>query len=94
MIEKTYTNRLQKIVRKFFPQFKNKIFIFGSSLREKQFRDIDIAFIQCPDKKKLYELEEYLEESTFPYRVDLVDFDKTSKEFSDFVLSSEKKLWI
>lgn len=31
--------------------------------------------------------QEYLEESTFPYIVDLVNFNKTSKYFSEFVLS-------
>ncbi len=94
MISQEYIHRLKKIVRNFFPRTKDEIFIFGSSLREKKFRDIDIAFINCSNEKKIFELEEYLEESSFPYKVDLVNFNKTSKDFSNFVLSSEKKLWI
>jgi len=71
MISEKYIKKLTSIIRKFFPNANDKIFIFGSSLRE-----------------------EYLEHSTFPYVVDLVNFNKTSKDFAQFVLSSETKLWI
>lgn len=94
MITQEYIDRLQTMIRKFFPDTTQKIFIFGSSLREKRFRDIDVGFLNCQNPQKLEDLKEYFEESTFPYIVDIVDFKKTSQDFSEFVLHSEKKLWI
>lgn len=94
MLQEKYIQRLTKKIREYFPDKNEKIFIFGSAIREKKFHDIDIGFTQCSDERKLYSLQEDLEESTFPYIVDLVDFAKTSKEFSEYVPLREKKLWI
>ena len=86
--------RLKKLVRSKFPEKSQKIFIFGSALRKEKFHDIDVAFEGSFPQKKLDELEEFLEESTFPYIVDIVNFSKTSKGFSQYVTLSEKKIWI
>ena len=92
MIALEYQQQLQKKIRKYFPS--EKVFIFGSSVRSQQFHDIDVAILDLQEEKSFFKLQEDLEKSTFPYIVDLVNFKKTSKEFSEFVLSHEKKIWI
>lgn len=94
MLSEKYHHWLSEMIRSFFPEKSQKIFLFGSSVRSEKFRYIDIGFLELKNTEQLEALKSFLEESTFPYLVDLVDMSKTSKDFSDFVLLHEKKIWI
>jgi len=99
MISKKHISYLKDKVRKYFPDEKKvKIFIFGSALRRRKFRDIDVGFLskdnQEIEKKKLIGLTGELEESTLPFQVDLVDFCNTEDNFKEYVFKNEKILWI
>jgi predicted nucleotidyltransferase len=92
MIPVNYEVWLQKIIRKYFP--KNKVFIFGSSLRCENFRDIDVGILDQVNNKKIQNLKEELEKSTFPFFVDLVDFNQVENEFYDSVVNHQEIKWI
>lgn len=70
-------------------------FLFGSVLRHDRFRDVDIAhWCRNPSTQQCASLlQEELEESTFPYFVDIVDIDESSAYFYDH-LSTTEKVWI
>jgi hypothetical protein len=70
-----------------------KFFIFGSSLRKKRFGDLDIGVIGNIRKQEIHQLKEKFEESNLPYTVDIIDFNKAEKSFTDNVLNN-KILWI
>lgn len=65
MISEKNILRLKILIRSKIPSLNQKIFIFGSSLRKERFHDIDVAFEGDISQKKLDNLSEYLEESTF-----------------------------
>ncbi|MCI4624979.1 MAG: nucleotidyltransferase domain-containing protein [Candidatus Magnetoovum sp. WYHC-5] len=90
MIESTYIEFLQKAIRRYFPDKDIQAFIFGSAVQKKRFRDVDIALIGELDRAKLYDLKEALEESNFPYIVDIVTIDSTTEEFKGHILEGEK----
>lgn len=70
-----------------------KFFIFGSSLRNERFGDIDVGVMGNVEDDKIDELKEEFENSTFPYFVEFINFNKVSKEFKDNVFNN-KILWI
>lgn len=97
MINEKYLKRLKKTVRKYFPEKNTKIFVYGSSVQPKwrTFADVDVGFLgENIDQMKLLDLQEEIEESTFPYFIDLVDFQKTDKDFSEHVLHKTPIVWI
>lgn len=91
MIQKKYIVRINEIIKTYLPD--TKAFIYGSALYKKKFRDVDIGFINTPDKKKLIHLEEALDTSTLPYFVELVDFSKVKEPFKEEVFKN-KVLWL
>lgn len=92
--KKKYFNWLKKDLLEFAKDKPDlKIFIFGSSLSKDRFGDIDIALQGEVNDKDLYALKEQFEESTFPYLVDLVNFNQTKESFQNYVLK-HKILWI
>ncbi len=94
MLKLKYINRLSKIIRKYFPEKENKAFIFGSSIQCEKFWDIDVGILGEVSHKKLRNLKEELEKSTFPFLVDLVDFNNVEKDFQDSVIFHQEKTWI
>ncbi|MBU1110930.1 hypothetical protein KKB83_04920 [Patescibacteria group bacterium] len=68
-------------------------FIFGSSLNKGHFGDIDLGFMGKINKNELTVLKEEFEESTFPYFIDIIDFNKASKEFRENVFD-QNILWL
>ena len=74
-----------------------EVLVFGSRLKgtNKPFSDLDLAFI-CKEKldlKKLSMLKLKFEESNLPYRVDIVDYNKTSKEFKKIIDAENEKIY-
>lgn len=93
MLDKKYILMAQEIVREHF-SFKNKAFIFGSSLRKDNFYDVDIAIQGVVDKEKILDLKLSFEASNFPRPVDIIDFDSADADFQNYVLHKEIKEWI
>ncbi|MBI4690292.1 MAG: nucleotidyltransferase domain-containing protein [Nitrospirae bacterium] len=95
----TYTGsieRVKEVVLRFLKDEDVKIVLFGSRARGDSVNtsDVDIGIIAGKrfDKRKLTLLREYLEESTIPYKVDIVDFSMVSEEFKQSVLK-DAEVW-
>lgn len=90
-----YYDRIKRIVSSFDPKGLNKYFIFGSSVKSKEYHDIDLGVIGN-DKThlKLLELREKFYDSSIPYKVDVVDFDSVDSDFKDYVFKDKKIVWI
>ena len=96
MKKRRETEEIKEIIFRFLDSKKYKIFVFGSraSGKAKKYSDYDIGII---GKKSvpwhiLAEIEEALEESDLPYRVDIVDFSSVSNDFRKVALTKIKKL--
>jgi len=86
---------LRKFLKDFFKNEKVKVYLFGSRARgdNTPFSDVDIGFLASRDiSDKLTILKEILEESNFPYKVDLVDLS-SNRELLKIVLK-EGKRWL
>jgi len=95
MSQKT-EKEIKRIISKFLDPKEYQIFIFGSRAagRAKKYSDYDIGIW---GKKSvpwhiLAMINESLEESDIPYKVDIVDFSLLSPEFRKIALSKSKKL--
>ena len=74
-----------------------EVLVFGSRLKgtNKPFSDLDLAFI-CNDKldlKKFSILKLKFEESDLPYRVDIIDYNRVSKEFKKLIDDNNEKIY-
>ena len=64
-----------------------KVYIFGSRAtgRHKKFSDIDLLFVADPSRKinsqQIYSITTFLENSNFPYKVDLVSADELAESY-------------
>ena len=93
MIRDKYTDQLKGHIVKFLKPTVN-VFLFGSCLTGDNFADVDLGLSGAGfDDKKVSLLKEELEESTFPYKVDIVNFNEVDKSFSDEVFSKKIK-WL
>lgn len=92
MIPKKYFEKIRKVVE-IDANPDHQWFIFGSSLRKKHFGDVDLGVIGKIDHETLSEIREAFENSTLPYKVDIVPFSKVQKRFRDNVFNSPIK-WI
>jgi hypothetical protein len=94
MLKKKYLNQIKSKTSQFANKKKGvKFFIFGSSLRRKNFGDVDLGVLGKIDSRDIAGLKEDFVNSTIPYFIDIVDFNKVSEEFRRNVFS-EKVLWI
>lgn len=93
MIKDKYLKQLSERIKKQSKGKYAKFFIFGSSLRKKHFGDIDIGFMGDLKDKDIREVKESFEDSTFPYFVEFINFNKVSKSFKENVFNN-KVLWI
>ncbi|MBI5022580.1 MAG: nucleotidyltransferase domain-containing protein [Candidatus Magasanikbacteria bacterium] len=93
MIKAKHLLEIKKRIADFNNGKKLKFFVFGSSLTRRQFGDFDLAVIGKVRSADLAKLKEEFANSNLPYSVDIVQFDKTSKEFQENVLK-DKILWL
>ena len=90
-----YTDTVRAIVRQFDPSGSNRYFLFGSSVRNERFRDIDVGVVgNAQSRKPLSRLHDLFYDSPIPYSVDVVDFDAADAEFKTFVFQNEPIVWI
>ncbi|MDR3291994.1 MAG: nucleotidyltransferase domain-containing protein [Methanobrevibacter sp.] len=73
-----------------------KVLVFGSRLKmtHKPFSDLDLAII-CKEKLKLRNISDIEYEfsmSNLPYRVDIVDYNRASKEFQKIINNNKEKI--
>ena len=93
MIPQKHLRQIIKAVRNHDQKASHQWFIFGSSLRKKHFGDIDLGVQGKIDNKNISALQETFENSTLPYKIDIIPFEKTSISFQQNVLNSPIK-WI
>ena len=93
MISQKHLNIIKKIIQAELGQGDFKCFIFGSSLREKKFGDIDLGIMGRVSRQKISRLKEKFESSNLPFAVDMVDFNQVGQEFKTNVLN-QKIIWI
>ena len=95
MLDEKYIVFIREAVRGHFPKSTVKAFLFGSAVSKnrKKFFDIDLGLMGPLTPVSLNALKEELEESTLPYKVDLVDFNKVDDSFRNNVFSGEL-IWL
>lgn len=89
-------NEIKDIVFHFLSPQEYQLFIFGSRATGKaqKYSDYDVGIRgkkALPSKIKVL-IEEALEESDLPYKVDIIDFSLVSSDFKKVALSNIKKL--
>ena len=87
---------IKETVRKHLPEDDYRIFVYGSRAagNAQKWSDIDIGIRGEKEVpvRKLALIAEELEQSKIPYKVDVVDFSKTSAEFKKLALKEIIKL--
>ena len=82
-----YIEKLEKTVLAVFMDEDVKIILFGSRARKDNHitSDVDVGLIprERLDKRKVLLLEEEVERLNIPYKVEIVDFSKTSANFRE-----------
>jgi predicted nucleotidyltransferase len=90
MIDKKIKNKIKKTLRKYLGTSEYKIFIFGSwaTKTNRQFSDVDVGLLGSRriSRNVIIRMQEELEKSTIPYRIDVVDFKRVSPEFKNVAL--------
>lgn len=87
---------IKKTVRKHLPENDYEIFVYGSRAgsNAQKWSDVDIGIRGEKEVpvRKLALIAEDLENSKIPYKVDVVDFTKTSADFRKMALKEIIKL--
>lgn len=94
MTQKQIEQEIKKIVFKYLPPGKYKIFLYGSRATNhpRQWSDYDIGVLSkqpIPTQLKI-KLEDELEKSDLPVIVEVVDFNQVDKEFKQIALQNTK----
>lgn len=91
--QKYYSSLKNHLLEFFHNKDDIKIFIFGSSAKNKSFADIDIGIMGDVTTTEIRQLKEFFEESTFPFLVDVINFNNVDESFKNNVLDN-KVIWI
>ncbi len=87
---------IKRIIYSFIDSSQYRVFVFGSRAagKAKRYSDYDIGIIgkkPLPSKTKVL-IEEALEESDLPFKVDVVDFSQLSPGFKEVALEKTRNL--
>ena len=90
-------NKIQKdirqIIAKTIPSERQvESFLFGSFVRERHFHDIDVGLLGATSHE-IVQMREEFEESSFPFKVDVIDFSKADIKFKEKVFQ-EGVVWL
>lgn len=81
---------IKEILRKYIPNYE--VWVFGSRItgKAKQYSDLDLAIIsdQPLDFGQLGEIRDAFSETDLPFKVDLIDWAATSREFQAIIRRS------
>ena len=85
-----YLNRIRELVLGELRDRRVRVYLFGSraSGHDTPGSDVDIAVEGIEDPRVIFRIRELLEESTIPYKVDVVDLGTVDPEFREFVRST------
>ena len=87
---------IKNIIFQFLDSKSYKLFVFGSRATGKaqKYSDYDVGILgkKAVPWSKVVLIEEALEESDLPYKVDVVDFSLVSSKFKKVALSKIEKL--
>ena len=87
---------IKKIIFQFLDPKEYQVFIFGSRAtgKARKYSDYDIGILgkKPVPLKVLGKIEEALEESDLPYKIEVVDFSLLPSDFKKVALSKTKKL--
>ena len=96
-LDKRFLDKILKILKKFLPEDNVNFYIFGSRAKgkAKMYSDIDIA-IDCAgqkinDKTKI-KIETAFEDSTIPYKIDVLDLNNITEDFKICILDDLIKI--
>jgi predicted nucleotidyltransferase len=94
MIQEKYLQEIKRQIERVDKARDWEVFVFGSSLEQEHFGDIDLGVQGSGvDRKDLIRLKEFLEESNLPFFVDVVNFNEVSDDFRDNVME-QPILWL
>jgi predicted nucleotidyltransferase len=94
MTANLYTQMVSDVITAFDPKGECRYFLFGSSVREKRFKDIDVGVVGAGGDTNLSALRDRFYDSAIPYKVDIVDFDRADEDFKEYVFKNEPIVWI
>lgn len=87
MLDKIIEKKVKEVVFSVIPSKEIKVFIFGSRAtgNASRFSDIDLGIKGSAPISgvRIAEIKELFEDSNLPFKVDVVDFSRVSKKFSD-----------
>ncbi len=91
-IEQKYLDKILEILRKYLPGENVIFYIFGSRIKgsAKKYSDIDIAIdynCQKIDDLIKVKIETDFEDSTIPYKIDVVDLNDITEDFKKCILN-------
>lgn len=93
MLKERYLKQITLLVNAQVKNKKAQVFLFGSSVRKERFGDFDIGLLGEVGAPLVRKLKNAFEESTIPYKVDVIDFNQVSKTFKNNVFK-ERIIWI
>ncbi|MBU4360534.1 nucleotidyltransferase domain-containing protein [Candidatus Parcubacteria bacterium] len=93
MIKEKYLEQIKKKVIEFGQNKDLKVFVFGSSLNKDHFGDLDLGIMGNVEDKDIWRLKDDFKDSTLPYFVDIINFNKVSENFKNNIFNN-KILWI
>lgn len=93
MVKEKYLKEITNKIKEFNKNKGLRFFIFGSALKRGHSGDLDLGVTGKIKDEEIAKLKEEFENSTLPYSVDVINFDRVSKEFKDNVFNN-KILWI
>ena len=77
--------KLKRLVVEYLTDEKVQVFLFGSRTRDDNanYSDVDIGYIPYGefDREKIVNLNEKIENSTIPYKVEIVNLAEVSEDF-------------
>jgi len=86
-LDKKHLTVVKKILRQYVPDCE--VLVFGSRLTDqvKSYSDLDLALRGSKriERKKMIELKDAFEDSNLPFRVDVLDWHKTSDSFKKII---------
>jgi len=93
MVKDKYLKQVSTIIKPFSREKQTRFFLFGSSLVQDRFGDLDIGVIGEVGEEIVGTIKEQLENSNLPYFVDVINFNKVSEDFKNNVFN-HKILWL
>lgn len=78
---------VKEILKKHFPGYEVRAFGSRVNGKSKSYSDLDLVAISKKriDLKVMFQIEEAFEESTLPFRVDILDWNSISESFQKII---------